>query len=88
MKKGELIELRCKEFYKFLEEKVEEEKRSYLQTFYRNFFGEGTGEEVMKQIVRSGVRKNELVLLISKHLGLLESVVLPYIENFYLILDA
>ena len=88
MKKGELIEKRCAEFYVHLQGLVKDDKKDSLEKFYKEFFGSGSGEEVMNKIVKSGLRKNGLISLISTYLSLDESEISPWIDLFYKILDA
>ena len=88
MKKGELIKKRCTEFYVHLQGLVKDDKKDSLEKFYKDFFGSGSGEDVMNKIVRSGVRKNDLISLISAYLSLEEGEISPWIDLFYKILDA
>ena len=88
MQKGVLIETRCLEFYVHLQGLVKDDKRDSLDRFYKDFFGSGTGEEVMDKIVKSGLRKNDLKSLISTYLSIDENEVSPWIDLFYKILEA
>ena len=88
MMKGELIETRCKEFYSYLKERVGEGKQETLKKFHKEFFGAGTGGEVLNRIVGSGLRKADLVQLISNQLGLPPSDITPWMDLFYRILEA